>query len=115
MAKCYFAKHKLVWELLDGNLKNKIEIQWSDIVALKANYAEDGLGTLDVVVSYIFIAKLWNMNLVLSNMMIYRCFFQLARQPLFFREINPQPKKHTLWQATADFTGGEASRHRYLI
>ncbi|KAG7036552.1 hypothetical protein SDJN02_00171 [Cucurbita argyrosperma subsp. argyrosperma] len=85
VAKCYFAKHKLVWELLDGNLKNKIEIQWSDIVALKANYAEDGLGTLDVV---------------------------LARQPLFFREINPQPKKHTLWQATADFTGGEASRHR---
>lgn len=85
VAKCYFAKHKLVWELLDGNLKNKIEIQWSDIVALKATYPEDGLGTLDVV---------------------------LARQPLFFREINPQPKKHTLWQATADFTGGEASKYR---
>ncbi|XP_022934532.1 uncharacterized protein LOC111441679 [Cucurbita moschata] len=85
VAKCYFAKHKLVWELLDGNLKNKIEIQWSDIIDLKATYADDGLGTLDVV---------------------------LARQPLFFREINPQPKKHTLWQTTADFTGGEASRHR---
>lgn len=55
MAKCYFAKHKLVWELLDGNLKNKIEIQWSDIVALKATYPEDGLGTLDVVVSHIYI------------------------------------------------------------
>lgn len=54
MAKCYFAKHKLVWELLDGNLKNKIEIQWSDIVALKATYPEDGLGTLDVVVSHFF-------------------------------------------------------------
>ncbi|KAK1407118.1 hypothetical protein QVD17_38729 [Tagetes erecta] len=85
VAKCYFAKHKLVWEVLDGGLKNKIEIQWSDIMALKATYPDDGPGTLDVV---------------------------LARQPLFFRETNPQPRKHTLWQATADFTGGEASLHR---
>ncbi|XP_061354375.1 uncharacterized protein LOC133299003 [Gastrolobium bilobum] len=85
VAKCYFAKHKLVWEVLDGCLKNKIEIPWSDIMALKANYPEDGPGTLEVV---------------------------LARRPLFFREINPQPRKHTLWQATSDFTGGEASLQR---
>ncbi|KAJ4718678.1 ATP-dependent DNA helicase [Melia azedarach] len=85
VGKCYFAKHKLVWEVLDGGLKNKIEIQWSDIVAIKASYPEDAPGTLDVV---------------------------LARQPLFFRETNPQPRKHTLWQATADFTGGQASIHR---
>ncbi|XP_057767763.1 uncharacterized protein LOC130988032 isoform X2 [Salvia miltiorrhiza] len=82
VAKCYFAKHKLVWEVLDGGLKNKIEIQWSDIMALKANYNDDAPGSLDVV---------------------------LARQPLFFRETNPQPRKHTLWQATSDFTGGQAS------
>lgn len=89
VAKCYFAKHKLVWEVLDGGLKNKIEIQWSDIMALKATYPDDGPGTLDVV---------------------------LSRQPLFFRETNPQPRKHTLWQATSDFTGGEASinRRHYL-
>ncbi|XWS19173.1 hypothetical protein CRYUN_Cryun32bG0109200 [Craigia yunnanensis] len=85
VAKCYFAKHKLVWEVLDGGLKNKIEIQWSDIVAMKANNPDDGPGSLDVV---------------------------LARQPLFFRETNPQPRKHTLWQATSDFTGGQASIHR---
>ncbi|KAI7724976.1 hypothetical protein M8C21_011197, partial [Ambrosia artemisiifolia] len=85
VAKCYFAKHKLVWEVLDGGLKNKIEIQWSDIMALKATYPDDGPGCLDVV---------------------------LSRRPLFFRETNPQPRKHTLWQATADFTGGEASLHR---
>ncbi|KAG1327545.1 Pre-rRNA-processing protein IPI3 [Cocos nucifera] len=85
VAKCYFAKHKLVWEVLDGGLKNKIEIQWSDITALKATSPENGPGTLDVV---------------------------LARQPLFFRETNPQPRKHTLWQATSDFTGGQASIHR---
>ncbi|XP_074588128.1 uncharacterized protein LOC141844039 [Curcuma longa] len=84
VAKCYFAKRKLVWEILDGGLKSKIEIQWSDITALKANSPEDGPGTLDLV---------------------------LARQPLFFRETNPQPRKHTLWQATSDFTEGQASIH----
>lgn len=85
VAKCYFAKHKLVWEVLEGGLKSKIEIQWSDIMALKANCPDNGPGTLNVV---------------------------LARQPLFFRETNPQPRKHTLWQATADFTDGQASMHR---
>jgi len=36
----------------------------------------------------------------------------LARPPLFFKETDPQPRKHTLWQATSDFTGGQASMHR---
>lgn len=85
VAKCYFAKHKLVWEVLEGGLKSKIEIQWSDIMALKANCPDDGPSTLKVV---------------------------LARQPLFYRETNPQPRKHTLWQATSDFTDGQASTHR---
>nr|CAD1840204.1 unnamed protein product [Ananas comosus var. bracteatus] len=85
VAKCYFAKHKLVWEVLDGGLKSKIEIQWPEITALKATCPENGPGTLDVV---------------------------LAKQPLFFRETNPQPRKHTLWQSTSDFTGGQASIHR---
>uniref|UniRef100_A0A2P2JC09 Uncharacterized protein MANES_06G031800 n=1 Tax=Rhizophora mucronata TaxID=61149 RepID=A0A2P2JC09_RHIMU len=85
VAKCYFAKHKLVWEVLEGGLKSKIEIQWSDIMALKANCSDNGPGTLNVA---------------------------LARQPLFFRETNPQPRKHTLWQATADFTNGQASIQR---
>ncbi|XP_074561864.1 uncharacterized protein LOC141818235 [Curcuma longa] len=85
VAKCYFAKRKIVWEILEGGLKSKIEIQWSDITALKGNSPEDGPGTLDTV---------------------------LARQPLFFRETNPQPRKHTLWQATSDFTEGQASIHR---
>ncbi|XP_062228297.1 uncharacterized protein LOC133926383 [Phragmites australis] len=85
VAKCYFAKHKLVWEVLEGGLKSKIEIQWSDITALKATCPETGQGTLDLV---------------------------LARPPLFFKETDPQPRKHTLWQATSDFTGGQASMHR---
>ncbi|CAL9755071.1 unnamed protein product [Musa acuminata subsp. burmannicoides] len=85
VAKCYFAKRKLVWEILEGGLKSKIEIQWSDITALRATCPENGPETLNIV---------------------------LARQPLFFRETNPQPRKHTLWQATSDFTNGQASMHR---
>ncbi|KAG9148446.1 hypothetical protein Leryth_016912 [Lithospermum erythrorhizon] len=85
VAKCYFAKHKVVWEVLDGGLKNKIEIQWSDIMSIKAKYADDGPETLDVV---------------------------LAKQPVFYRETNPQPRKHTLWQVTSDFTNEQASIHR---
>ncbi|KAJ4890708.1 Uncharacterized protein Rs2_30456 [Raphanus sativus] len=85
VAKCYFAKHKLVWEVLEQGLKSKIEIQWSDIMGLKASCPEDAPGTLTIV---------------------------LARRPLFFRETNPQPRKHTLWQATSDFTDGQASMNR---
>jgi hypothetical protein len=51
VAKCYFAKEKLVWEVLEGELKSKIEIQWSDITALKANCPEDGPSSLTLVVN----------------------------------------------------------------
>ncbi|KAL9996040.1 hypothetical protein Hdeb2414_s0745g00942121 [Helianthus debilis subsp. tardiflorus] len=85
VAKCYFAKHKLVWEVLDGGLKNKIEIEWEAIIGLKAHCPDNGPGTLTIV---------------------------LGKQPLFFRETNPQPRKHTVWQATTDFTNGEASNYR---
>lgn len=79
MAKCYFAKRKLVWEVLDGGLKNKIEIQWSHIVAIKADFPDDGPETLDVVVlnfsSFSTIFSLWlslsqthtNLNIVIMR------------------------------------------------
>jgi hypothetical protein len=51
VAKCYYAKQKLVWEVLHCGLKSKIELQWSDITALKATCPEAGdYGTLDIVV-----------------------------------------------------------------
>ncbi|KAL6978297.1 hypothetical protein U1Q18_019966 [Sarracenia purpurea var. burkii] len=81
VTKCYYAKRKIVWEVLDGGLKNKIEIQWSDIEAIRATTYEDEPGILEI---------------------------QLKQPPLFFRETNPQPRKHTLWQQTSDFTGGQA-------
>lgn len=52
VGKFYFAKHKLVWEVLDGGLKSKIEVQWSDIAAIKAFFTEDGPDTLDIVVNF---------------------------------------------------------------
>ncbi|XP_066322806.1 uncharacterized protein [Miscanthus floridulus] len=86
VAKCYFAKHKLVWEVLHDGLKSKIEIQWSDIIALKATCLDNEQeGILDLV---------------------------LARPPLFFKETGPQPRKHTQWQAASDFTDGQASFNR---
>ncbi|CAH9140952.1 unnamed protein product [Cuscuta epithymum] len=88
VAKCYFAKQKIVWEILDAGLKSKIEIQWSDIIGLRADCPDNSLGTLTVA---------------------------LVRQPLFFRETNPQPRKHTLWQAAPDFTDGQASINRLHV
>ncbi|XP_042410379.1 uncharacterized protein LOC121999814 [Zingiber officinale] len=88
MAKCYFAKRKLLWEFLEGGVKSKIEFHWSDITAIKAVFFDGGHGALDIV---------------------------LARPPLFFREIDPQPRKHIQWQATQDFTNGQAHIHRRHI
>ncbi|CAJ2650876.1 unnamed protein product [Trifolium pratense] len=86
VAKCYYATEKLVWEVLEGNLKRKIEIPWSNITALQANCPEEGPSTLTLVV---------------------------AREPCFFREADPLPRKSTKWETTKDFTGDQqASKHR---
>jgi hypothetical protein len=47
----------------------------------------------------------WMFDWILS----WYIYFQVSRPPLFFKETNPQPRKHTLWQATSDFTGGQAT------
>lgn len=52
MGKCYYAKRKLVWEVLENGLKSKIEIQWSDISAMKASCPENLPGTLEIEVLY---------------------------------------------------------------
>ncbi|XP_022889153.1 uncharacterized protein LOC111404599 [Olea europaea var. sylvestris] len=72
-------------KLMACGLKSKIEILWSDIIALKATYSDNGPSTLTIV---------------------------LARAPIFFKETNPQPRKRTIWKPTSDFIGGEASKYR---
>nr|DAD38249.1 TPA_asm: hypothetical protein HUJ06_008890 [Nelumbo nucifera] len=81
VAKCYYGKRKLVWEVLENGLKSKIEIQWAEISAIRAIFREKQPGVLEI---------------------------ELNRPPLFFKETNPQPRKHTLWQHASDFTGGQA-------
>ncbi|XVF05958.1 hypothetical protein REPUB_Repub06bG0006200 [Reevesia pubescens] len=85
VAKCYFAKRKLVWEFLENGLKSKIEIQWSDILSFKALMQEDKPGILEI---------------------------ELNQPPSFHHEIDPQPRKHTQWKMVQDFTGGQAPTFR---
>ncbi|KAL7585149.1 hypothetical protein Lser_V15G46274 [Lactuca serriola] len=91
VTKIYYAKKKLVWEFLDGPLKSKIEIQWSEISAIRALIYEGQPGHLEV---------------------------EINQPPQFGREINPQPRKHTQWKQSTDFTGGQASicrRHSIIF
>ena len=63
MAKCYFAKRKLVWEVLEGGLKSKIEVQWSDIMDIKASYPENSPGTLEIVViTFLWLPIIFHIN-----------------------------------------------------
>ncbi|KAL5983559.1 hypothetical protein ACLOJK_017646 [Asimina triloba] len=66
--------------------KSKIEIQWSDISAIRATIQDNQPDTLEVEVQHV---------------------------PQFFKETNPEPRKHTLWHPTVDFTRGQASKFRY--
>ncbi|CAK9153677.1 unnamed protein product [Ilex paraguariensis] len=90
VAKCYYAKRKLVWEVLEGALKSKIEIQWTDILAIRAIIRDNEPGILEI---------------------------ELNQPPLFFQETIPQPRKHTLWKQGSDFTGGQAPicRRHYVM
>ncbi|KAL0412918.1 UNVERIFIED_CONTAM: hypothetical protein Sradi_1493500 [Sesamum radiatum] len=85
VAKVYFAKKRIVWEILFRALKNKIEILWSDISAIQFSIQDKEDGVLHI---------------------------ELNKPPSFFRESNPQPRKHTIWQLASDFTEGQASISR---
>ncbi|KAL5983555.1 hypothetical protein ACLOJK_017642 [Asimina triloba] len=85
VAKCYYARQKLVWEVMEHGLKSKIEIQWSDISAIRATFSDNQPDILEIEVQHV---------------------------PQFFQETNPEPRKHTLWHPTVDFTRGQASKFR---
>ncbi|KAF3454121.1 hypothetical protein FNV43_RR04568 [Rhamnella rubrinervis] len=89
VAKFYYAKRKLVWEILEKSLKSKIEVQWSDVMGMRAIVEENQPGVLEI---------------------------ELSQPPTFYKETNPQPRKHTLWNASLDFTDGQAllNRRHYL-
>ncbi|XP_042056012.1 uncharacterized protein LOC121800511 isoform X2 [Salvia splendens] len=86
-AKFHYAKKKLVWNFFDGPRKIKMEVSWSDITAIEAVMNPNQLGCLRI---------------------------DLASTPLFFREISPQPGKHSTWEPTDDFTNGQAHLYMYV-
>ncbi|KAJ9185996.1 hypothetical protein P3X46_005556 [Hevea brasiliensis] len=90
VGKCYYAKKKLVWEFLERGLKSKIEIQWNDIIAMRVLTQEKQPGTLEI---------------------------ELNQPPTFHEETDPQPRKHTIWRLTSDFTRRQASicRRHYVM
>lgn len=67
-----------MWEVLDGGLKSKIEIQWSEITALKATCPENGPGTLDVVVSYSYLPLVFEFLDALFPFLMSSCLFRLV-------------------------------------
>ncbi|KAG5244712.1 Homeobox protein [Salix suchowensis] len=85
VAKFYFVKKKLVWEFLQGPMKYKIEIPWSDIIGINAVMEKNQPGILRI---------------------------ELNQPPTFHEEINPQPRRHTMWKLVKDFTGMQASIFR---
>lgn len=54
MVKIYFAKRKLIWEIMEDGLKNKIEIEWADILALRVYSQDDETEVLEVEVGHFF-------------------------------------------------------------
>ncbi|KAB5556142.1 hypothetical protein DKX38_007051 [Salix brachista] len=85
VAKFYFVKKKLVWEFLQGPIKYKIEIPWSHIIGINAVMQKNQPGILRI---------------------------ELNQPPTFHEEINPQPRRHTMWKLVKDFTGMQASIFR---
>ncbi|CAI9768914.1 unnamed protein product [Fraxinus pennsylvanica] len=51
VAKIYYAKRKIVWEILQRPLKCKIETQWSDIIGIRAMMPPNGEGTLEIEIN----------------------------------------------------------------
>ena len=94
IAKCYYAKRKLVWEVLQEsvhNIKNRIEISWDDITSFKFSTPRNRTSSLEI---------------------------KVGKSPEFSEEAPPQPRRHTPWHKCDDFTYGQASAcrtHRLLF
>ncbi|XP_048136624.1 uncharacterized protein LOC125315505 [Rhodamnia argentea] len=52
IAKWYYTKKRLNWEILENGLKKKIEISWPDISAMRVEYGDD-VEILEIEVSHL--------------------------------------------------------------
>ena len=81
VVKIYFAKRKLVWEILENALKKKIEIQWSDIIGIRARIMEDKPGILEIEVIFLILVSfffLLNFFLILVSLFCLIFHFPLS-------------------------------------
>lgn len=72
MAKSYYAKKKLVWEFLEKSLKRKIEIQWADIIGIRATTEENEPGILELEVNIYFFFSFFLIRICIDGEL---CFF----------------------------------------
>ncbi|KAB1213605.1 hypothetical protein CJ030_MR5G012387 [Morella rubra] len=85
VAKFYYLRKQIVWEIMKEGSNRKIEIEWSDVIGIKAATREGQPGILGI---------------------------KLDKPPKFYKEIDPQPRKHPTWNDIPDFTNGEALINR---
>ncbi|GAB4855647.1 hypothetical protein Ancab_024269 [Ancistrocladus abbreviatus] len=52
------------------------------------------------------------LKLTITPTLINQVKEMLEKPPVFFQEVNPQPRRHTNWQSTHDFTRGYATTMR---
>lgn len=67
VAKIYYAKRKIVWEILQRPLKCKIETQWSDIIGIRAIMPPNREGTLEIEVKSFCLMSIVNEYNAMSN------------------------------------------------
>ncbi|KAF8018327.1 hypothetical protein BT93_H3272 [Corymbia citriodora subsp. variegata] len=85
VVKFFFETRQIVWEVLVNGVKNRMEIEWSDISAIRATIEENKPGILEI---------------------------EVHRPPTFNMEINPRPRHHEDWDKGKDFTSGQAHTYR---
>ena len=55
VAKIFYVKRKMVWEILEICLKSKIEIKWDDIIGMRVVLEKNQPGSLDIEVYIYFL------------------------------------------------------------
>lgn len=53
MAKCYFGKRRLVWEIFENCSKKRIQIPWENIQSMRATTDKNQCGVLKIEVNFL--------------------------------------------------------------
>ncbi|KAJ0710507.1 hypothetical protein HanOQP8_Chr09g0313201 [Helianthus annuus] len=109
VAKFYYGTKKLVWEVLCGSLKKKIEFRWSQISAINAYLDGNQTSRLDIKV-FLYLMLFNSIFIVLFKTNIHHedIIMQLKEPPRLCEETMLNPKMRTKWEnSSSDFTGDQ--------